>query len=76
LDIKGTFLLAPRRKRDVTVLKPPAVLFQKGVVSQDTLWSVNKAVYGLVESPADWSDYRNKEIAVMQWKLHDKIYDE
>ena len=75
LDVKGAFLLAPRRKRDVTVLKPPAVLLQKGVVSQDTLWSVNKAVYGLVESPADWSDYRDKEIAGMQWKLHDKIYE-
>ena len=31
LDVKGAFLLAPRRKRDVTVLKPPAVLLQKGV---------------------------------------------
>eukprot|EP00435_Cladocopium_sp_Y103_P070815 s357_g36.t1 len=50
------------------------VAAHRGVIEPDTLWCVNKAVYGLVESPADWSDYRDKEIAVMRWKLHGKTY--
>ena len=69
LDIKGAFLLAPRRKRNLTVLCPPKILKEKGMIPEDLMWQVNKAVYGLVESPADWGSYRDEELQGVVWEV-------
>ena len=74
LDIKGAFLLAPRRKRNLTVLTPPKILKDKGVIPEGLLWQVDKAVYGLVESPADWGSYRDEELPLMRWKIEGETY--
>ena len=44
LDIKGAFLLAPRRKKSLTVLAPPKILKDRGMIPEGLLWQVNKAV--------------------------------
>ena len=74
LDIKGAFLLAPRRKRNLTVLSPPKVLQEKNLIPKGTMWMVNKAVYGLVESPADWGSYRDEELHGIRWNAFGVTY--
>ena len=74
LDIKGAFLLAPRRKKSLTVLTPPKILKDRGMIPEGLLWQVNKAFYGLVESPADWGSYRDEELPLMRWEVDEVTY--
>ena len=76
LDVKAAFLLAPRRKasRISTIMKPPALLVQMGLVPSGVHWLINKAVYGMVESPADWGAFRDKTLRVLRWSSGDKEY--
>ncbi|MCV6576190.1 MAG: hypothetical protein OIF58_10695, partial [Cohaesibacter sp.] len=64
-DIKTAFLQAPRRPTPgrVTVLTPPSILREAQCLEmKDEVWVVEKAMYGLAESPKDWGDFRN-------WKM-------
>lgn len=38
------------------------------------MWQVDRAVYGLVESPADWGVYRDEELHLMRWHVGDVVY--
>ena len=60
-DIKNAFLLAPipEGERTRIILKPPSILEQTGVTSPGEVWLVERAVYGLRQSPRWWSDYRD-----------------
>ena len=69
-DIKIAFLQAPRRLTPgrVTILTPPAILREAQLLQlQGERWVVEKAMYGLTESPKDWGDYRNLRMSLMKW---------
>ena len=69
-DIKTAFLQAPRRLTPgrVTILTPPAILREAQLLQlQGERWVVEKAMYGLTESPKDWGDFRNLRMSSMKW---------
>ena len=54
-DVKGAFLNAGLPKGRLVVVSPPQQWIIWGLVAPGTLWTLDKAVYGLRESPALWS---------------------
>eukprot|EP00434_Breviolum_minutum_P005938 symbB.v1.2.005236.t1/scaffold302.1/size234775/5 len=47
---------------------PPAILREAQLLQlQGERWVVEKAMYGLTESPKDWGDYRNMRMSSMKW---------
>ena len=69
-DIKIAFLQAPRRLTPgrVMILTPLAILREAQLLQlQGERWVVEKAMYGLTESPKDWGDYRNLRMSSMKW---------
>ena len=75
-DVKTAFLQAPRREGDgkMTIITPPAAA--KGVLQHgdEERWVVTGALYGLVESPHDWSVHRDKKMRNVRWKLDDNDF--
>ena len=49
-------------------MRPPAVLVRMGLIPRGELWIVNKAMYGLRQSPRCWSDYRDDEMR--RWRIN------
>ena len=74
-DVKTAFLQAPRRRTHgrETIVSPPAILREAGVLSYGWAerWKVTGAMYGLVESPRDWADFRDGRLRQMSWKVPD-----
>ena len=66
-DVSSAFLLAPRKSSRLMVTKPPSILVEAGLMSKDTRWVVEAAVYGLDSSPADWQAYRDDVLRGMRW---------
>ena len=66
-DVSSAFLLAPRKSSRLMVTKPPSILTEAGILSKDTRWIVEAAVYGLDSSPADWQSYRDEVLRGMRW---------
>ena len=69
-DVKTAFLQAPRRNTPgrVTILSPPMILREARCLdSADEKWVVERAMYGLTESPKDWGDFRNSKMKEMRW---------
>ena len=70
-DIKTAFLQAPRRLTPgrITILTPPTILREAQLLElQGERWVVERAMYGLTESPKDWGDYRNMRMSGMKWR--------
>ena len=72
MDVKGAFLNAPLQAVDqegelTVAMRPPAVLVRMGLIPRGELWIVNKAMYGLRQSPRCWSDYRDDEMR--RWRI-------
>ena len=70
LDVKGAFLQAPRRSLKIrpTVCDPPQLIKQMGLVQPTDKWLVHRALYGFIESPSDWSAFRNETMRNnLQW---------
>ena len=73
LDVTGAFLQAPRRTSTVTsIVEPPQILRSMNITAPGEKWKVNCALYGFVESPADWGDHRDKMMKTMQWECNGK----
>ena len=66
-DVSSAFLLAPRKSPRLMVTKPPAILIEAGLISADTRWVVEAAVYGLDSSPLDWQAYRDDVLRSLRW---------
>jgi hypothetical protein len=73
-DVKGAFLNADIPKGRIVVVSPPAQWIQWGLVEADTLWTLEKAVYGLRESPALWSAERDSQLLKAEWSVGKKTY--
>ena len=66
-DVKGAFLNASLGGKLVVVRPPP--LFEKwGLVEPGELWTLDKAVYGLRESPRLWSAERDSKLRALRWE--------
>ena len=71
IDIKAAFLNAPLQAEDgdkVVVLKPPHLLVKLGYVKSDEYFLVEKAMYGLRQSPRSWCVYRDQVISALKTK--------
>ena len=71
-DIKSAFLQAPKRSaaHRVTLVKPPQLVTQLGVVPPGTMWAAEGALYGLRESPEDWTCHRNQCLRGATWSCN------
>ena len=68
-DVRTAFLQAPRRSTPgrITVLTPAILREAQCLELQGERWVVEKAMYGLTESPEDWGDFRNSRVKEMKW---------
>ena len=68
-DVRTAFLLAPRLDQErLLVCKPPQLYVDCGLASPSERWLINGAMYGLQESPHDWSCFRDRCMARFAWK--------
>ena len=76
IDVKAAFLQAPKRsvKTRTTLVQPPRLLVELGLAQQGEWWSVQGALYGLVESPKDWSVHRDQELPLLRWSVNGVQY--
>ncbi|CAE7236757.1 RE1 [Symbiodinium sp. CCMP2456] len=70
-DIQGAFLLAPwpDHMRKYAII-PPKTLILAERATESEAWEVHRALYGLRESPAVWSDFRRQRLksAKVPWR--------
>ena len=68
-DIKNAFLLAPipQAERTRIILRPPKVLELMNITQPGELWFVEKAMYGLRQSPRWWGDHRDSILSEATW---------
>ena len=75
IDVKCAFLQAPRRRgTKISITEPPNLLKQMNLVAGDEVWQVHQALYGYVESPADWADHRDKKLKELRWTHQEQQY--
>ena len=75
VDIRTAFLTAPlqaKRSQRVVVLRPPKVLVSAGIVPEGSLYVIEKALYGLAESPQDWGAERDNRLRSLTFKVTGK----
>ena len=58
-DVKGAFLNAKIPKGKLVIVQPPEQWVRWGLVPAGVFWTLEKAVYGLRESPLLWSQERD-----------------
>ena len=73
-DVKGAFLNAVIPEGRIVVVRPPEQWVKWGLVKPDTCWTLDKAVYGLRESPALWSAERDSQLLKVEWSVGKKTY--
>eukprot|EP00439_Symbiodinium_sp_Y106_P050925 s5891_g6.t1 len=68
-DVKNAFLLAPipEESGSKILLRPPKILEEMNITEPGELWEINRAVYGLRQSPRWWSIYRDKVLSEAVW---------
>ena len=68
MDVKGAFLLAPRKEtRRTLITRPPQIVLQAGLCGPKERWWVKGAMYGLDSSPADWAAFRDASLKNFNW---------
>ena len=55
-----------------SIVDPPQILRSVNITAPGEKWKVNCALYGFVESPADWGDHRDKMMKTLQWERNGK----
>ena len=72
LDIKAAFLNADLHTEEepeqLVAMRPPAVMIKMGWAQPGELWLIDKAMYGLRQSPRRWSDHRDRELQALVWE--------
>ena len=57
------------------MVQPPGLLIQMGLAEPGEVWQVHQALYGYVESPADWGHFRDNEgLRKMEWEMDGVVY--
>ena len=58
---------------EVVVIRPPAFLVQRQYVSAAEAWAVLRAMYGIDQSPRDWSLVRDTQVQGMRVNVQGKV---
>ena len=68
-DVSNAFLLAPIPEGDKNriLLRPPRILEQMQITTEGELWRIERAVYGLRQSPKWWGDFRDSKLRTSSW---------
>ena len=70
-DVRTAFLQAERRPTPgkVTIVTPPNLLKETEILQKgpQEKWLIQKAIYGLIESPKDWADHRDAILKKVNW---------
>ena len=73
LDVKAAFLNADleegAKKRDekrVVLVQPPKIIVKMGFAVEGEMWQVDRALYGLRESPRCWGNHRDAGIRTIK----------
>ena len=68
-DVRRAFVNAPRLEKGgrITLVDPPMLLQKMGITKPGEVWRVTGALYGLCESPHDWSIHRAKVLQGLKW---------
>ena len=62
LDVTAAFLNAPLPEGRIVVLRSPTILYKLNLLPPGHVWLVPKAIYGLREAPALWSEERTEAL--------------
>jgi hypothetical protein len=73
-DVKGVFLNAKLPEGRIVVVQPPQMWVDWGLVEKGVLWGLDKAVYGLRESPFLWSQERDARLSEVRWTANKVPY--
>ena len=73
-DVKGAFLNAKLPEGKLVVVRPPDQWVRWGLVNPGELWTLDRAVYGLRESPFLWAQERDKRLTELRWKVGKQVY--
>ncbi|OLQ13572.1 Copia protein [Symbiodinium microadriaticum] len=65
-DVRQAFVLAKWLGQPVA-LELPAIAYELGLAERGQVWFVEQAIYGLRESPALWSQFRDSELRLARW---------
>ena len=76
IDVSKAFLQAPRRTatKRITIGMPPKIVTDMDLVPKGQRWIIHQALYGLTESPGDWSAHRDGELNILEWSMENDIY--
>ena len=68
-DVCNAFLLAPipEEAKVRILLRPPRILEMMQITSEGELWFIDRAVYGLRQSPKWWGDFRDDTLRTSSW---------
>ena len=73
-DVKGAFLNAKIPEGKIVIVSPPEQWVRWGLVKAGVYWTLDRAVYGLRESPHLWAVERDAQLTVLKWSVKSKIY--
>ncbi|OLQ04673.1 Copia protein [Symbiodinium microadriaticum] len=67
-DVRQAFVLAKWRG-DPVAMEPPGIALELGLAAPGDMWYVEQAIYGLRESPALWSQFRDEQMRMARWTM-------
>ena len=73
IDIASAFLNADIHEEDIGLVTPPPILVKMDIVKPNTVWQVNKPIYGLREAPRLWQKERDQKLRELEFKYNDKL---
>ena len=75
LDIKTAFLHADLDDEEdgIYCVHPPKLLVRNGLVAADTVWKLNKVLYGLRAGPKKWTEHRDKVLKETKVQCGDQV---
>ncbi len=74
-DVKGAILNAKIPEGKIIIVAPPEQWVRWGLVPAGVLWTLEKAVFGLRESPRLWSEERDKQLTAFRWTVESKTFN-
>ena len=74
LDVKGAFMYAPLPPHMHIFVRPPKSWLRLGLVAEDELWVLRKAVYGLRIAPRAWGTERDGKLRDVKWTAAGTTY--
>ena len=71
-DVRNAFLLAPipAHEKVRVLLKPPRLLQDMNITDEGEYWAIDRALYGLRQSPRWWGNYRDQVLHEASWECN------